>query len=64
MIARAAACGHLGRRQEGREWVRRIGEIAPQLTVSSIRSFLSRFLVPDALAFQVDGVAKAGMPEE
>jgi len=64
MIARAAACGHLGLREEGRGWVRRIGEIAPQLTVSSIRDFLSGFLVPDALAFQVDGVAKAGMPEE
>src|SRR5262249_20275629 len=60
MTARAAACGHLGLREEGRGWVRRIGEIAPQLTVSSFRDFLSRFMVPDALAYQVDGLAKAG----
>jgi hypothetical protein len=64
MIARTAACGHLGLREEGREWVRRIGDIAPQLTVSSVKDFLSRFMVPDALAYQVDGVAKAGMREE
>ena len=40
MIVRTAACGHLERRDEAREWVGRIREIAPQLTVSSIRDFL------------------------
>jgi hypothetical protein len=51
MVARTAACGHLDLREEGREWVGRIGEVAPQLTVSSIRDFLSGFFVPDALAY-------------
>jgi adenylate cyclase len=64
MIVRTAACGHLERRDEAREWVGRIREIAPQLTVSSIRDFLSRFFVPEALAYQVDGLAKAGFPRE
>jgi TolB-like protein/tetratricopeptide (TPR) repeat protein len=64
MVARTAACGHLGLRAEGREWVERIGEIAPQLTVSSIRGFLSGFFVPAALAYQVDGLAKAGLREQ
>jgi adenylate cyclase len=64
MIARTAACGHLGLREEGREWVGRIREIAPQLTVSNIRGFLSGFFVPNALAYQVDGLAKAGLPHE
>jgi hypothetical protein len=63
MVVRTAACGHLDLRDQGREWVSRIGEIARQLTVSGIRDFLSGFLVPDALAYQVDGLAKAGMPE-
>ena len=58
MIVRTAACGHLERRDEAREWVGRIREIAPQLTVSSIRDFLSGFFVPEALAYQVDGLAK------
>jgi hypothetical protein len=39
-------------------------EIAPQLTVGSIRDFLSGFLAAEALAYQVDGLAKAGLPEE
>jgi TolB-like protein len=62
MVTRTAACGHLGLGEEGREWVGRIREIAPQLTVSSLREFLSGFFVPAALAYQVDGLAKAGLP--
>lgn len=61
MIVRAAACGHLDRREGGREWVGRIGQIAPTLTISEIKNFLSVFFVPEALAYQVDGLAKAGM---
>jgi len=64
MIVRTAACGHLNRREEAREWVRRIHEIAPQLTVSSIKQFLSEFFVPEALAYQVDGLAEAGLPQQ
>lgn len=61
MIVRAAACGHLDRREEGHEWVGRIAQIAPTLAISEIRNFLSVFFVPEALAWQVDGLAKAGM---
>ena len=64
MVVRTAACGHLDLREEGREWVGRLREIAPQLTVGSIKDFLSGFFVPDSLAYQVDGLAKAGLPEE
>jgi adenylate cyclase len=64
MIVRTAACGHLQRREEAREWVGRIREIAPQLTVSGIRGFLSGFFVPEALASQVDGLTKAGFAQE
>jgi adenylate cyclase len=62
MLLRAAACGHLGRREESLVWIGKIREIAPQLTVSGIKGFLSGFLVPEALAYQVDGLVKAGMP--
>ena len=64
MIVRTAACGDLQRREEGREWVGRIHEIAPQLTVGGIADFLSGFFVPEALAAQVDGLAAAGLPQE
>jgi hypothetical protein len=62
MIVRTAACGHLDLRDEGREWVGRIRQIAPTLTTSDIRGFLSVFFAPEALACQVDGLAKAGLP--
>lgn len=63
MCIRAVACGHLGRREEGREWVDRIREIAPDLTVESYREFLSTFIVPEGVAIQAEGMLKAGMPE-
>ncbi len=62
MLLRAAACGHLGRQEEAGVWVGKIGEAAPQLTVSGVKEFLSGFFVPEALAYQVEGLAKAGMP--
>jgi hypothetical protein len=63
MIVRTAACGHLDLREEGRDWTVRLREIAPQLTVGGIRDFLSGFFVPVALAYQVDGLIKTGLPE-
>jgi tetratricopeptide (TPR) repeat protein len=62
MLVRTAACGHLGRREEALAWVGKIREAAPQLTVSGIGSFLSGFFVPEALAYQVEGLVKAGLP--
>lgn len=64
MVVRTAACGHLDRREEGREWVVRVRKIASQLTVNGLRNFLSGFFAPVALAYQVDGLAKAGLPEQ
>jgi TolB-like protein len=64
MIVRTAACGHLQRHEEASEWVGRIHEIAPQLTVGGIRGFLSGFFVPEALASQVNGLTKAGFAQE
>jgi hypothetical protein len=58
MCIRAVACGHLGRREEGREWVDRIREIAPDLTVESYREFLSTFIVPEGVAIQAEGYAQ------
>jgi len=61
MIVRTAACGHLGLREQGRVWIERIHQAAPTLTINAIKDFLSVFFVPEALACQVDGLAKAGM---
>ena len=41
-----------------------MSEIAPQLTVSSLRNFLYELFITEALAHQVDGLAKAGLHQE
>jgi hypothetical protein len=60
---RAEACGRLGRREEGREWVDRILEISPYTTVKSFSDFLSGFYVPEVVTLQADALRKAGLPE-
>jgi hypothetical protein len=64
MIMRAAACGHLGRGEEGREWVDRIRAIVPDLTIAGYSKFVERFFVPDVVAAYAEGLRKAGVPEE
>jgi tetratricopeptide (TPR) repeat protein len=64
MITRTAACGHLGRQAEGSDWVGRMREIAPGLTVKGVGDFLSGFFVPSAVAFQTGGLRAAGLPED
>jgi adenylate cyclase len=59
---KAAACGHLGRVEEGRECVRRLRELRPGRTVASA---LATERLPEAVvAVLVEGYRKVGMPEE
>ena len=60
----AAACGHLGRLEEGREWVARLREIVPDFSVTKQNSFLTRFMVPEVVEIQLEGLRKAGLPEK
>jgi len=60
----AAACGHLGRHEEGRQWVTRLREIVPDFSVTKQSSFLTRFMVPEAVEIQLEGLRKAGLPEK
>jgi len=57
---KAAACGYLGRIQEGHECVRAYRELRPGSTMAR----LERFYSPEVLAFYLDGLRKAGVPEE
>jgi hypothetical protein len=61
---KAAACGYLGRVEEGRDCVRRLRELRPGSTVASGKRGLERILSPEVLAICVEGVRKAGLPEE
>jgi TolB-like protein len=61
---KAAACGHLGRVEEGGECVRRLLKLRPGFTVASAKKALGTFVSPEVLAIFLEGYRKAGLPEE
>jgi adenylate cyclase len=60
---KAAACGQLGRIEEGRECVRRLRELVPGSTVAGSKEGLRSFVSPEVLNIYADGLLKAGLPE-
>jgi TolB-like protein len=60
---KAAACGLLGRIEEGRECVRRFRELVPGSTIASFKIF-TQLLTHEFGALYLDGLRNAGMPEE
>src|ERR1700730_16224962 len=61
---KAAACGHLGRVEAGRECVRGLGELRPSLTIASLEAMVAPIVLPEVLRHWVEGLRKAGWPEE
>jgi adenylate cyclase len=61
---KAAACARLGRIEEARDCVRLMREIEPGLTIAYYKSYLAKFAPPDFVTFLVEGLRKAGLPEE
>jgi Flp pilus assembly protein TadD len=61
---KAAACGQLGRIEEGRECVRRLRELVPGSTVAGSKEGLRSFVSPEVLTIYADGLRKAGLPGE
>jgi len=55
--------GLMGRREEGRELLKRLLEFHPGLTVASFKAFYSRLFTPEVVALHVEGLRKAGLPE-
>ena len=61
---KAATCGLLGRRDEGRVWVERLRAVNPDTTVSSMRLLYGVFMKkPGSLETFLDGMRKAGLPQ-
>ena len=60
---RAALCGHLGRVEEGREWLRRLLDVRPGLTIARYMRETSTYQPPEIRAIFADGFRKAGLPE-
>jgi tetratricopeptide (TPR) repeat protein len=61
---KAALCGHLGRVDEGREWLRRLLDVRPGLTIARYVREASGYQPPEIRAIFADGFRKAGLPEE
>jgi len=57
-------CGYLGRIEEGNWWLRRVLELHPGLTVAGFGMFATTFFSPELLAIYLEGLRKAGLPEE
>jgi len=62
---KAVACAHLGRVQQAQECARRILELHPAFTITEWQhTYAGHLCSPETLAMCVDGLRKAGLPEE
>jgi hypothetical protein len=56
-------CGHLGRVEEGLEWLANLRRLHPALTIAEFNAFRSRAFLPEVRAIYSEGLRKAGLPE-
>lgn len=62
---RVAACAHLGRAEEAREWLKRLLKQQPGLTVTGLTEFWTAIsMATEIVDLWVEGFRKAGLPEE
>jgi len=61
---RVVACAHLGRIAEARDWLRRLLEITPRLTIARYKALYGITHPPGIIDIYVEGLRKAGLPEE
>jgi TolB-like protein/class 3 adenylate cyclase len=61
---RVVACAHLGRIEEARDWLGRLLQIVPGLTIARYKAHRAVYLPPEILNIYVEGLRKAGLPEE
>jgi adenylate cyclase len=61
---RVASCAHLGRLPEARQWLARLLEVDPGLTIAWLKAYATTFLPPETVAVYLEDLRKAGLPEE
>ena len=65
MGVKVVACAHVGRLDEARECLKQRLELQPGLTIAGWKANAAvKFASPEILALYVDGLRKAGLPEE
>jgi TolB-like protein/class 3 adenylate cyclase len=60
---KVALCGLLGRGDEGRQWLERLMDLQPGLSVASAMTHAATFLSREIAEVIADGLRKAGLPE-
>jgi len=58
-----ASCAHLGRIEEARAWLNRLIELQPGLTIAKYKLYAA-YISAETRAVFVEGLRKAGLPEE
>jgi len=61
---KVALCGHLGRLDERNRWLQRMLDLDTGLTIASFQASIETYLPPDMRANYIEGLRKAGLPEE
>jgi TolB-like protein/class 3 adenylate cyclase len=57
-------CAQLGRITEAHDWLSRVLELQPQLTVTGFRMLAGMRFSPELMGVYVEGLRRAGLPEE
>jgi adenylate cyclase len=57
-------CAHLGRVTEARQWLNRLLDLQPTLTIAAFQTLAGMRFSPQLMAVYVEGLRKAGLPEE
>jgi adenylate cyclase len=57
-------CARLGLIAEARDWLRRMLELQPGLTIARFLQFAGFRFSPEIMSIYVDGLRKAGLPEQ
>jgi adenylate cyclase len=60
---KASSCAHLGHIEQARDCLSRVLEVEPGLTIARVKASAPPF-PPELLARYVEGLRKAGLPEE
>jgi hypothetical protein len=63
MRVKVASCAYLGRFEEARVWLNGLLEIQPGFTVAVFKEYFGSF-PPKLMAIFVEGLRKAGLPEQ
>jgi tetratricopeptide (TPR) repeat protein len=64
LLSKAVASAHLGQVEQARATVRQMIESQPGLTIARWSAFRSRTFSPEKMSICVEGLRKAGLPEE